>query len=125
MNAIPLILATVTLAAAGQLLLKTGMASVGALGADALREPIALAWRVARVPQVVFGFLLYGFSAVGWIVVLADTPLSFAYPFLGLSYVVVTAAAVVILKERFAGRQWAGLALIVVGVVVVAFTGRS
>jgi drug/metabolite transporter (DMT)-like permease len=89
-----------------------------------LRRPLALVIAVAATPAVVGGLALYVASAVSWIYVLSRTELSFAYPFLAVSYVAVTVAAVLGLKERFSVVQWLGVALVVSGVVIVAFTGQ-
>ncbi len=122
MSQLPLILGTVALVVCGQLLLKTGMRRVGVIDAARLRTPSALALDVARTPAVVLGLSIYGASALAWIVVLSRTELSFAYPFLSLAYVIVTVAAMVLLGERFSGRQWAGLGAVVAGVLLVALS---
>ncbi len=82
----------------------------------------ALVAAVAKTPTVVAGLGIYGASALAWIVVLSRTELSFAYPFLSLAYVIVTVAAMVLLGERFTARQWAGLAAVVAGVLLVALS---
>lgn len=122
MTQLPLILGTVALVVCGQLLLKAGMRRVGVVDAERLRSPLALVAVVAKTPAVVAGLAIYGASALAWIVVLSRTELSFAYPFLSLAYVIVTVAAMVLLGERFSGRQWAGLAAVVAGVLLVALS---
>ncbi len=122
MSQLPLILGTVALVVCGQLLLKAGMRRVGVVDAGRLRSPLALVAAVAKTPTVVAGLGIYGASALAWIVVLSRTELSFAYPFLSLAYVIVTVAAMVLLGERFTARQWAGLAAVVAGVLLVALS---
>ena len=117
------ILATVTAVVAGQLLLKMGMTRVGEISGDALRRPLHLAKRLASQPAVVAGLSLYVASAAGWIYVLSRNPLSFAYPFLGISYATVTLVAVVMLHEKLTTKQWVGVAFVVAGVILVALTG--
>lgn len=123
MSAVPWILGAVALVVAGQLLLKVGMLRVGAIGGEHMRSPLALVVTIARQPAVVIGFLIYGASALLWLYVLSRSELSFAFPFLSLAYAGVSAAATVLLKEHFAGRQWLGLALVTVGVIAVAASG--
>lgn len=123
MSAIPGILVAVALVIAGQLLLKSGMQRVGAIDRDRVRTPLALVWRIAREPRVVIGLATYGFSALLWLYVLAQAELSYAFPFLALAYAGVTAAATIVLKERFTARQWLGLALVMLGVAAVAASG--
>jgi drug/metabolite transporter (DMT)-like permease len=124
MSPLPAILLSVAMVVTGQTLLKAGMTRVGVVDGERLRRPVALVLAVASTPAVVGGLALYVASAVSWIYVLSRTELSFAYPFLAVSYVAVTAAAVLGLKERFATKQWFGVALVVAGVLVVALTGR-
>ena len=123
MSSIPWILFTVALVVAGQLLLKVGMQRVGAIEGEQLRAPLALVGRVAREPAVVLGFVIYGLSAIMWIYVLSRADLSFAFPFLALAYAGVTAAATVVLKEPFSPKQWIGLGLVMIGVMLVAASG--
>jgi drug/metabolite transporter (DMT)-like permease len=123
MSSLPAILLSVAMVVSGQTLLKTGMTRVGPVDGARLRRPLQLALAVARTPAVVVGLSLYVASAVSWIYVLSRTDLSFAYPFLAVSYVAVTLVAVLGLKERFHLLQWAGVALVVAGVVLVALSG--
>lgn len=123
MSQLVLILAVVGLVILAQLLLKVGMNRVGAIGAGRLRRPIGLVGEVVRTPAVVAGVVLYVLGAMGWIVVLSRVDLSFAYPFLGLSYVTVPILAVVLLGERFDRLQWLAALAVLVGVTLVAGSG--
>lgn len=123
MSELPWILAAVACVVVGQILQKAGMRNVGAIGATQLRSPVALVLAVARQPAVVAGFAIYALSALLWLYVLSRAELSFAYPFLSLAYAGVTAAATVLLKEPFTGRQWVGLLLVIAGVIAVAMSG--
>lgn len=120
MSVVPWILGAVALVVAGQMLLKVGMLKVGVVDRQRLRSPVVLFATLVREPAVVAGVVIYAASALLWIYVLSRADLSFAYPFLSLAYVAVTAAATVFLKERFSARQWLGLALVVAGVAAVA-----
>lgn len=122
MQLIP-ILTSVALVVVAQVVLKIGAASLTSVTREDLRRPVRLGLRALRVPGVVVGLVLYAVSAVVWIAVLAVTPLSYAFPFLGLTYVGVAVASVVVLKERFSALQWIGLALVFSGVVMVAYSG--
>lgn len=114
------IVASVALVVVAQVVLKIGASSLTALDRASLKRPFSLAWRIVRIPGVVIGLALYAASSLLWIFVLARTPLSYAYPFLGLSYVGVAVVSVAFLKERFSALQWIGLALVVAGVIAVA-----
>jgi len=114
------ILASVALVVVAQVVLKLGAGSISGLSREDLRHPLRLGLRAARIPGVVMGLVLYVLSAAVWLFVLATTPLSYAYPFLGLTYVGVAVASVTVLKERFSALQWIGLVFVFLGVLAVA-----
>jgi drug/metabolite transporter (DMT)-like permease len=122
MHDVALILAVVGMVIGGQVLMKVGMDKVGEVNRAHLRSPVALVRQVATTPAVVAGLGAYALSAVGWVYVLSRVELSYAYPFLGLAYIGVTALAVLMLKEPFTRFQWLGVAFTVAGVVTVAMT---
>lgn len=113
---------SVCLATIGQFLLKAGMDKVGPISADRIRKPVELALTVARTPQVVVGLGVFVVSAVFWLVVLSRLPLSTAYPFAGLTYLLTALIARFGLHENVPGMRWVGILLIVGGILVV---GRS
>lgn len=117
-----LALASVFMATTGQFLLKSGMEKVGYVGTDRLSKPVTLALQVIRTPQVLIGLGLFVLSALAWLIVLSRAPLSFAYPFAGLTYVLITLVSRFVLHESVPGLRWVGILLIIAGVLVVART---
>ena len=63
---------------------------------------------------------IYAMATIMWIVVLQDAPLSRAYPYMALSFVLVALASWLFLRESISAGQIAGLGLIVTGLVVTA-----
>jgi multidrug transporter EmrE-like cation transporter len=116
---------SVMLATTGQFLLKAGMDKVGYVGVDQVRKPLALAMTVARTPQIVFGMGFFVLASVFWLVVLSRLPLSTAYPFAGLTYILTTAIAKFGLKEQVPGMRWVGILLIVGGIILVGRTSPA
>ncbi len=111
-----LIFASVGLNAAAQLLLRLGMRTglpVGMTGIGFLLD-------VALRPGVVGGLACYAISLVLWLLVLSRTEASFAYPFLGVGFVVVALASFLLLGESFTVRKVAGTLIIAAGVAVMA-----
>jgi multidrug transporter EmrE-like cation transporter len=117
-----LALFSVAFATLGQILLKSGMTRVGYVGASEIARPTDLILRIAKTPQVWLGMTLFVVSAAVWLVVLSRAPLSFAYPFAGLTYVLITAFSRFVLNERVPGFRWIGIALIISGIILVART---
>jgi drug/metabolite transporter (DMT)-like permease len=111
-----LIIASVMLAATGQVLMKLGMSAVGSGGFAA-----TIATGFAQ-PVVLLGLACYAASTVSWLIVLSRVPLSVAYPFGALSYVAVVLVALAT-GEHVSGLRWLGVALIVGGIWLVS--GRS
>ena len=121
-STVVLAVTSVFIATAGQLLLKAGMERVGYIGGERIGRPATLMLDVIKTPQVIFGLGLFGLSAVSWMLVLSRASLSFAYPFAGLTYVLVALFAKFILKEPVPTLRWLGLAVIIAGILLV---GRS
>jgi drug/metabolite transporter (DMT)-like permease len=117
-----LALFSVVLATAGQLILKTGMTRVGYIGSERMGKPLKLLFQVATTWQVLLGLFLFVLSAVSWLLVLSRVPLSFAYPFAGLTYLLITLFGKFVLREHVPGLRWFGIALIIAGILVVGRT---
>ena len=118
-----LILASVCLAGMAQVTLKIGVDRVTkasgagriALGGTGLKD-------LAASPVVWGGLALFGVSAVVWLFALSRVELSFAYPFAALSYVIIVLASLTVLHESVPPLRWAGVALVIAGIVLVART---
>jgi drug/metabolite transporter (DMT)-like permease len=121
---IALILFSVVIAAVAQLTLKHGMDQV-AEGTGALRVNAESLRDVVTTPAVWAGLALFGLSAVVWLAVLSRASLSFAYPFASLTYVLILLADRFILEQEVHALRYAGVAFIVVGIVLVAQTRHA
>ncbi len=71
---------------------------------------------------IVFGFFLYGFSMLLWLVILSKLELSYAYPMVSLGYFFVALGSIIFFKEKISWQRWVSIAIIVVGVVVVGLS---
>ena len=122
-----LIIISVLLAATAQIMLKHGMTQVTNHGAAPLDlgRPVAAARRVGTNLSVWLGLLTFVLSAAVWIVVLSKVSLSFAYPFVSLTYIVILLFDGLILHETVSGLRWAGVAFIVAGILLVSRTHQS
>ncbi len=117
-----LILMAVVIGVTGQLSLKAGMNHVGTIDGSSLAHPLETLSNVVRSPMVWVGLVLYGFGAVAWLIVLSRLDLSFAYPFLALSYAITPILAWRLLDEPVSALRWLGIAVIILGVVIVSRT---
>jgi undecaprenyl phosphate-alpha-L-ara4N flippase subunit ArnF len=102
--------------ALAQLFMKAGMVALRTQidTAGSLMDSGAVAW-------VIGGLICYGISLVAWLRVLSAYPLSFAYPLLGISYLLVFSGAVIWprLGEPFSTSRLIGSLLVVAGVMLV------
>ena len=71
-------------------------------------------------PYVLFALGLYAISVLLWLVVLSRVPLSYAYPMVSLSYVLVVLASKWILGESISWIRWVGVFLICSGVALIS-----
>lgn len=117
--AFALVLTGVLLNAVAQLALKASVRGQGAIGlnpADAL--PTAL--RIAAEPWLWLGLGCYAVSVVVWILALSRVEVSIAYPMLSIGYIINALVAWAWLGEVLSANKIAGIAIITVGVIVLA-----
>ena len=123
---IAIILLSVTLAAVAQLTLKHAMNLVNEdLAPDTFSVDGTSLRVLIQQPYVWAGLVLFGVSALVWLVVLSRASLSFAYPFAALTYVLILLFDQFVLDETVPPLRWAGVAFIGVGIILVSQTGHS
>jgi drug/metabolite transporter (DMT)-like permease len=115
-----LIFVNVILGSIGQVTIRYGASRLGNLhSGEGITSSLLGALRGMLTPYVFFGLVLYALSAVIWIFVLNQVKLSFAYPMISLSYVLVVVLSALILHEKVPMVTIAGLVLISVGVSLI------
>lgn len=105
-----MLLGTVLCDVAGQTCFKLGVNEKQASGG--LLATLGSRWIVA-------GVLIYVVEFTVWFAALSMTPLSFAFPFMALSYCGVVVASRFVLHERISARRWIATATIALGVALV------
>jgi multidrug transporter EmrE-like cation transporter len=115
-----LILVSVTASAVAQLLLKQGMSQSGVVGAIGLREPLQAAIAVATSPWIIGGFTLYLSGALVWLLVLARVDASYAYPFVGIGFVITLILGKLFLGEAVTAMRVGGTLLVTIGIAIIA-----
>jgi multidrug transporter EmrE-like cation transporter len=114
-----LIVTSVVLSSSGQTVLKLGLNRLteqDKANAFSFVRSSLMTW------QVWLGLVLFTVSVLVWMRVLASSDLSWGYPMLGLSYVLVALAGWLVFREEFTFQRLAGIALVIAGAVLV---GRS
>lgn len=108
---------SISLAVAGQLLMKKGMMAVGSFPVNELFVNLI---RMFLNPFVFFGFAAFGLSSIFWLVVLSRLELSFVYPLVSVAYVIVAIASLIFFHEQVTLIRWLGIAVIVAGVFLIS-----
>jgi drug/metabolite transporter (DMT)-like permease len=120
-----LILASVACSSVAQLLLKLGMVNAAYARASEARDWAGMAAAALLNPLVIGGLSLYFAGAIVWLMVLAKADLSYAYPFVGLGFILSLALGFVVLHEPVTLQRVAGTVLIALGAVLVAGTASA
>jgi len=116
---VALLLFAVVTAATGQVMLKHGMQIATT---RVTHDGGSLALRAATSPWVLLGLVVFGVSAIAWLTALSRVPLSVAYPFNAVGYLVILTASIVVLHERANVLTWLGSLLVVSGLLIVVLT---
>ncbi len=119
MSPVLLILASVVVGVVGQLAIKAGVNQAGRLAGGPDRAGSAR-WRLFVNPGVLGGLALYGLSLAFWLVALSNVELSYAYPFISLSYVLILVGSRVCFGEALSPYRLVGVAAVCLGVYAVA-----
>ena len=117
MNNIIMILSSVLLNCAAQLLMRKGMLLVGEVGVGNLMSNLG-----AMICNLwLWGAMAcYGVSILLWMAVLSKVEVSFAYPFLSIGYVVAAIVGWQLFGESLSLTRIAGILVICVGVYLIS-----
>ncbi len=93
----------------GQLLFKKGAVD--------LRDATSL-WAYASNLYVITGLASAGVASFSWLKALQTYRLSYAYPFMSLSFLIVALLSAHVLGEQVRTSQWVGLGIVLLGLYV-------
>lgn len=113
------LMAGVLLNACAQLGLKIATGSTGVIQGN-WQNLWSAAQQLAASRSFWLALAAYGVSVVVWIVGLSRVPVSQAYPVLSVGYVVAAFLAWFMLGEVIGLARWAGIGLIIAGVLLVS-----
>ncbi|HYK92298.1 MAG TPA: EamA family transporter [Acidobacteriota bacterium] len=110
-------------AAVGQILVRRGMQQVGSLDNYAPLALIAYFWQALCNLNVIFGTVLNAVFYFLFLAALSWTDVTVALPMTAIEYGFAAFLAVMILKENVPPIRWAGIVLVVIGVILIARGG--
>jgi multidrug transporter EmrE-like cation transporter len=114
------IISGVLLNAVAQVLLKAGTNAIGGAIHLTMSNWFETFVKVATQWPIIAGLACYGISVVVWIMGLSRTDVTIAYPMLSLGYVVAALGAWLFLGEAVSPQRLLAIAVIMVGVALLA-----
>lgn len=118
MNIFPLILLSVLINTAAQLLLKEGISRIGYFSYT-IENFWPIVSKIIVNPYIIAGMTCYVGSVGVWLMVLSRTEVSYAYPISSLGYVFTALAGYLLLNESMSLSRIAGILIIMCGVFLV------
>lgn len=118
---IPAILLSTT----GELFLKRGMNEIGAFDFASVSTLVPTVIKILSNLNIWIGIIGFGGGSLFWLSVISRVPLSFAYPMLGFSYVIVAFESAIFLGESVTWLHVAGALVVGVGVGLVGIAGAG
>jgi len=112
-----LLLVSISLAVAGQMLMKKGMLMIGAFPLAQLPQRL---FSMIFNPFVFLGLASFGISSIFWLVVLSRFSLSLVYPMVSLAYIAVALLSLFFFKEAIPVIRWVGILTICLGVFLIS-----
>ncbi|MEZ4774695.1 MAG: EamA family transporter [Bacteroidia bacterium] len=114
------IFSSITLVTLAQFAFKKGVSVPEAEGPDKgmISKIIAMIFQ----KHIIAGLILNALAAFFWLLVLSGLELSYAFPFLSLSYILVPLGAWLFYKENLTVYRKVGIGIICVGIFLIAFS---
>jgi drug/metabolite transporter (DMT)-like permease len=108
--------------AASDVLVARAMKQIGEVNSFRPRALLRTAGQMARSPSFAAGIGAAAVHFFTFLALLSFVGLSYVFPATALVYVLATAGAQWILKERVSPRRWAGVCLVCTGMVLVSIS---
>jgi multidrug transporter EmrE-like cation transporter len=110
---------TIVLTVYGQLVIKWRM-DVAGPGPDSAADKILYLLRLLFTPWVISGLAAALLASVFWMATLTRFPLSYAYPFIAFTFVLVVGGGGLLFGEAIRWPTIVGLAFIVTGITIAS-----
>jgi drug/metabolite transporter (DMT)-like permease len=110
----------ITVGAFGGILMKIGAGHMGPIEINSFQQFLNFLIKLFTDIAALSGMALYFFSALIWSYLLTKLDISYVQPILALTYVATPILAIFILHEHVPSLRWVGIAVIILGVFIVA-----
>jgi multidrug transporter EmrE-like cation transporter len=111
------ILLTILFTVYGQIVIKWQVQLAGAFPQDNI-EKLQYIIKLLLSPWVISSFICAFLAALSWMAAMTKLPLSYAYPFMSLAFVLVIFLSSIFFKEPVTMNKFLGLAFIVLGIII-------
>lgn len=108
---------TILLTVYGQIVIKWQVNAAGEFPSGA-SDKILFILRLLLNPWVISSFICAFLASLTWIAALTKFPLSFAYPFMSLAFVLVMVLSAILFYEPITVAKAVGMGLIVAGIII-------
>jgi drug/metabolite transporter (DMT)-like permease len=109
---------TIAFTVYGQMVIKWRVNQAGEFPPDA-GEKILFIIRLLLTPWVISGFAAAFAASLFWMAAMTQFDISFAYPFMSLSYVIVMVLSLSLMGEKFMWTKVIGTLVIIAGLFIV------
>jgi multidrug transporter EmrE-like cation transporter len=113
-----IILIGILCASFGQIFWKIGMNSIGAIETFSISGILSMFLN----PLILLGLCMYGISTIFWLIALSQKDLSYVYPFIALTFIIVLLLSKFLLHENVGVYRIIGTIIIIAGLIVVVRT---
>jgi drug/metabolite transporter (DMT)-like permease len=110
-------------AAYGQILVRRGMLQVGSLENYSPLQLVLYFWHALCNPNVIGGTILNAIFYFLFLAALSWTDVTVVLPMTAIEYAFAAVLAVLLLKEQVPSTRWAGIMLVIIGVILIARGG--
>jgi uncharacterized membrane protein len=115
MNVIAIILIGILFASLGQVFWKIGMNAIGPIDSFTVSNLVLVFSNLS----IILGLVMYGLGTVFWLTALSRQDLSYVYPFISLTFIIVLLLSFFVLKEQISTARIIGTIIIIAGLMVV------
>jgi multidrug transporter EmrE-like cation transporter len=116
---VPYVFLTILLGVYGQLMIKWQINSAGALPATTIEKIIHIS-KLMLNPWILSSFAAAFIASISWMFAMSKVQLSYAYPFLSLTFVLIFIFSVMFFDEPLTWQKVVGLMFVIMGLCVSA-----
>jgi drug/metabolite transporter (DMT)-like permease len=112
-------------AAGGQVMIRRGMQQIGALE---IYEPLAILAYFGHAALNLFVVAGVGLNLIAFLLVITGLSwkdVTVVMPFAALEHLAVAVLAILLLQEAVSATRWAGIGLVVIGVMLISYSGHT